>query len=97
MPKLDCGRVQHLLSDHLDGTLPLAVSAQVQKHLLSCDACWIFFESIRKVLHLARDPRAFNAPEGFSKRLYSRLERFGAAARPRRSSSTGILGKCRDQ
>ena len=66
MPKLDCERVQHLLSDHLDGVLSPDISSQLEEHLLSCGPCRINFESIRNLVGLAKDPRAFATPEGFS-------------------------------
>ena len=93
MPKLDCERVQHLLSDHLDGVLSPDISSQLEEHLLSCGPCRTNFESIRNLVGLAKDPRAFATPEGFSKRLYSKLEAFqreGAAARVPEEAPIGI-------
>lgn len=93
MPKFDCERVQHLLSDHLDGTLTPIVSAQVEEHLSGCGACRRTFEGIQNVVGLAHDPRAFSTPEGFSKRLYSKLEEFhqeGAATQTLEDVPIGI-------
>src|SRR4051794_14586943 len=93
MPKLDCQRVHHLLSDHLDGTLAPTVSAEVEEHLSACDDCRTSFEGIQNVVGLAQDHRAFSTPDGFSKRLYSKLEAFrrdGAVAQVLEDVPIGI-------
>lgn len=93
MPKLDCERVQDLLSDHLDGVLAPEVSAQLEAHFSTCAQCRRTFESIRNLVGLAKDPRAFATPDGFSKRLYAKLDAFqreGAAAQLTEDVPIGI-------
>jgi DcmR-like sensory protein/putative zinc finger protein len=74
MPGLDCQRARRFLADFLDGELSAPLSGDLESHLSGCQACRGELDSLRTLLELARDEKAFPVPEGFSKRLYAKVE-----------------------
>ena len=70
-PDLACQRVVELVTDYLEGALPSAAGAQLEQHLLICDACSVYVdqhrslatalspftgERINRFLHIAESP-----------------------------------------
>lgn len=48
-PDLACQHVVEMVTDYLEGALPADTGAQLEQHLLICDACSVFVEQHRVV------------------------------------------------
>ena len=48
-PDLACQRVVELVTDYLEGALSESSGAQLEQHLLICDACSVFVDQHRAV------------------------------------------------
>jgi len=48
-PDLACQRVVEMVTDYLEGALPSDTGAQLEQHLLICDACSVYVDQHREV------------------------------------------------
>jgi anti-sigma factor RsiW len=48
-PDLACQRVVEMVTDYLEGALPEATGAQLEQHLLICEACSVYVDQHRQV------------------------------------------------
>jgi hypothetical protein len=55
--KMNCEKCQELLSDFLDGTLPVGESAQLSRHLEECVSCAAVRDELSAILTTARESR----------------------------------------
>ncbi len=72
---MTCAGTLQTLSAYLEGGLAGAQRREVDEHLRMCPRCRAAIQGMENVVHLARDPRAFPLPAGFSDRLQQRLSR----------------------
>ena len=79
---MDCERVQDLLSEHLEGTLPGVEQADVASHLQECLPCRVAKEGLEETLLLLRDLPPRHAPPDLLEGIRSRIAREEASARP---------------
>ncbi len=70
---MTCARTRAALSAYVEGDLARAQRRAVDGHLHKCPRCRAAVRGMENVVHLARDPRAFPLPAGFSDRLQQRL------------------------
>ncbi|MGH8458707.1 MAG: MEDS domain-containing protein, partial [Nevskiales bacterium] len=70
---MTCARALQSFSAYLEGDLAGGQRREVDAHLRKCPRCRAAIQGIENVVHLARDPRAFPLPAGFSDRLQQRL------------------------
>lgn len=50
-PDLACQRVVEMVTDYLEGALEQDKGAQLEQHLLICDACSVFVDQHRTLAH----------------------------------------------
>ncbi len=70
---MTCDLTLKTLSAYFEGGLAAKQRREVDSHLRKCPRCRAAVRGIENVVHLARDPRAFPLPAGFSDRLKQRL------------------------
>ena len=70
---MNCRQARRLVSDYVEGSVAAPAAARLQQHLESCPRCTALMMGTRNVVQLARDPRAFPLPAGFSERLQEKL------------------------
>ncbi len=73
--RIDCEHVWNHISAYIDGDVELALRADINKHLETCEICSAVLDSTRNVVVLVADGRVFELPAGFSDRLHERLDR----------------------
>lgn len=71
--EVDCSIVRRELSDYVEADLTPQVRQQIENHLKSCQQCSAVHDGLRNVVQLLNDENAIDLPEGFSRRLYSKL------------------------
>ena len=58
----ECREVFEMLSEYLDGELPVDTCEQIEKHIADCPPCIEFVESLRKSVSVFRDYRPAENP-----------------------------------
>jgi anti-sigma factor (TIGR02949 family) len=76
---ITCEEVLQELSKYIDDEISPELREAVEQHLSWCRNCTVTLDGTRNVLRLICDQRAFELPEGLSKRLYGKLQRHLAA------------------
>jgi hypothetical protein len=71
---VDCLQVFREISNYLEGDIAPDVRAQMESHFKVCAHCTAVLDGSRNVVQLVGDGKAFNVPNGFSRRLYSKLD-----------------------
>src|SRR5512134_250261 len=79
---MDCERVQDLLSDHLEGTLPGIDQAGVASHLAECLRCRMVKEGLEETILRLRNLPPRPAPPDLLEGIRSRIAREEGGARP---------------
>ena len=77
---LSCRRVEDLLSEHLEGTLPFALHAQVDAHLQSCTACRELRAALAEVVETLRLPVEVQPSADLAERAAAAALRAGRVA-----------------
>ena len=73
MASLDCRRFRALHLAYLDAGVSDGVRADMEQHLLACDACAAHDTLVRRAMLVARNLRAMNPSREFRLRLTERL------------------------
>ena len=58
----ECRQVFEMLSEYLDGELPVDTCEQIEKHIADCPPCVEFVESLRKSVHTYREYQPLEVP-----------------------------------
>ena len=74
MIPVDCLQVFREISNYLEGDIAPEVRAQMEAHFKVCAHCTAVLDGSRNVVQLVGDGKAFDVPNGFSQRLYSKLD-----------------------
>lgn len=72
--EISCEEVWREISNYVDGDISTELRNRLQAHFRTCAHCQAVLDGTRNVTSLIGDGRAFAVPEGFSKRLYRKLE-----------------------
>ena len=72
---VNCETVLEQLSNFIDREIDPALRAEIEAHLKMCRRCTVLHDSLRKVLVIVADERAFEIPLGYSERLHAFLDR----------------------
>lgn len=72
--RIDCKHVWQHISAYIEGDVDVALRAEIDKHLETCEICSAVLDSTRNVVVLVADNRVFELPTGFSSRLHARLD-----------------------
>lgn len=73
--EISCVEVWREISNYLDGEISLEMRERMGAHFKACAHCTAVLDGTRNVVELVGDGRVFSVPEGFSKRLYKKLQK----------------------
>lgn len=86
---MNCDKVQDLLSEAIDGTLPASHARRFQDHLAACPPCRMLFADTKDALALLADVPAIEPSPGFDDAVFARVRA------ERRAESPGFLERVR--
>jgi RNA polymerase sigma-70 factor (ECF subfamily) len=73
MPELDCHTLLMELSEYIEGAMPKAACAEMERHIAGCGNCRIVVDTFRRTITLyQRIPRP-DMPDDARERLYKTL------------------------
>ncbi len=84
--EIDCEEVWRHVSSYLDKEVNAELRAMMAAHFKNCAHCSAVLDGTRNVVKLVGDGKAFEIPARTSQRLYSKLDQYLAAHRPRERS-----------
>jgi anti-sigma factor RsiW len=61
--ELTCAQMVELVTEYLDGALPLEDRTRFEQHLVFCRACARYLRQLRETAHLARRVAADDLPD----------------------------------
>jgi len=70
---ISCAEVIRELSNYIDNDVTPQLRELIVGHLSGCSRCTAVYDGLRNTIKLTGDGRAFDLPEGFSKRLRATL------------------------
>jgi predicted anti-sigma-YlaC factor YlaD len=73
MLEITCAEVRQELSNYVDDDVTPALRAQMEAHFAHCRGCRAIYDGVRNVIRLIGDTEVIELPEGFSRRLYTRI------------------------
>jgi predicted DNA-binding protein (UPF0251 family) len=71
--EISCVEVWREISNFLDGSVDPELRARMEAHFAVCSNCKAVLDGTKNVVKLIGDEQAFDAPAGFSVRLFSKL------------------------
>ena len=72
--EISCLEVWREISNYLDGEVDAELRARMEAHFKACAHCKAVLDGARNVVKLVGDGVEYQVPEGFSKRLYSKIK-----------------------
>ena len=73
--EISCVEVWREISNYLDGDISPELRERMEDHFKACAHCTAVLDGTRNVVGLVGDGRLFEIPDGFSKRLYKKVQR----------------------
>ena len=70
---MDCKEVIDRLSDYLDAEAAQELCASLEAHLVDCDPCRVYIETVKKTISLYRSESGLECPEQVRLRLHTIL------------------------
>ena len=71
--EISCVEVWREISDYLEEDISADLRVRMEAHFKVCAHCSAVLDGMRNVVGLVADGRLFQMPEGFNKRLYSKI------------------------
>ncbi len=78
MIEISCIEVWREISNYIDNEVDPDLRARMTEHFKGCNHCSAILDGSRNVVKLVADGEVFEVPQGFSKRLYSKIEKLGS-------------------
>jgi anti-sigma factor (TIGR02949 family) len=72
--EISCLEVWREISNFLDGEVDGDLRARMEAHFKTCAHCSAVLDGTRNVVKLVGDGVEYRLPDGFSKRLYSKIK-----------------------
>ena len=72
--EISCVEVWREISNYLDEEISPGMRERMEAHFSACAHCTAVLDGARNVVGLVGDGRLFQMPEGFSKRLYKKIQ-----------------------
>jgi hypothetical protein len=72
--EISCLEVWREISNYIDNEVDPELRARMEAHFKVCAHCTAILDGSRNVVKLVADGVEFNLPEGFSKRLYTKIK-----------------------
>jgi hypothetical protein len=73
--EISCVEVWREISNYLDRDISAELRDRMDAHFKACTHCTAVLDGTRNVMELVGDGKVFPLPEGFSKRLYKKLQK----------------------
>jgi anti-sigma factor (TIGR02949 family) len=73
--EISCVEVWREISNYLDHEISAELRDRMEAHFKACAHCTAVLDGTRNVMELVGDGKVFPLPEGFSKRLYKKLQK----------------------
>lgn len=73
--EISCVEVWREISNYLDGDISPELRERMEAHFKACAHCTAVLDGTRNVVGLIGDGRLFQIPDGFSKRLYKKVQK----------------------
>ena len=70
---ITCKEVRAELAGYMEGDVTPGLRARIEAHFAECGGCLAIYDGLRNVIRLIGRTEIIELPEGFSRRLYSRL------------------------
>jgi anti-sigma factor RsiW len=71
--EISCVEVWREISEYIDADISPDLRERMEAHFKVCAHCSAVLDGMRNVVGLVADGRLFQMPEGFNKRLYSKI------------------------
>lgn len=71
--EISCREVWREISNFLDGSVDPELRTRMEAHFSVCHSCKAVLDGTNNVVKLIADGQTFDAPAGFSERLFSKL------------------------
>ena len=72
--EISCVEVWREISNYLDHKISAELRDRMEAHFKICAHCTAVLDGTRNVIELVGDGKVFPLPEGFSRRLYKKLQ-----------------------
>jgi len=72
--EISCLEVWREISNYVDGDVDPELRARMEAHFKACAHCKAVVDGTQNVVKLVADGVEYPVPEGFSKRLYSKIK-----------------------
>ena len=72
--EISCLEVWREISNYIDNEVDPELRARMEAHFKVCAHCAAILDGTQNVVKLVADGLEFDLPDGFSKRLYSRIK-----------------------
>jgi anti-sigma factor RsiW len=72
--EISCVEVWREISNYLDDKISPELRGRMEAHFKACAHCTAVLDGTRNIVKLVGDGRVFQVPEGFSERLYKKLQ-----------------------
>ncbi|HEY61628.1 MAG: zf-HC2 domain-containing protein [Anaerolineales bacterium] len=71
-----CAYLLDYLSDYVDGSLNESLCEEIERHIVECEDCRIFVDTLKKTIYLyhTKEKGSATVPNDVRKRLYKRLK-----------------------
>ena len=73
--EISCLEVWREISNYLEEEISPETRERMEAHFKACAHCTAILDGTRNVVGLVGDGRVFQTPEGFSQRLYKKLQK----------------------
>jgi anti-sigma factor RsiW len=73
--EISCVEVWREISNYLDNEISAELRERMEAHFKGCAHCTAVLDGTRNVVKLVGDGKAFQIPDGFSKRLYRKVQK----------------------
>src|ERR1700730_3487653 len=90
--EISCVEVWREISKSLDEEISPELRERMEAHFKSCAHCTAVLDGTRNVVGLVGDGRVFQMPDGFSKRLYKKLQKLPRTCTPAAGICSGRNG-----
>lgn len=72
--EISCVEVWREISNYLDEEISPEMRGRMEAHFKVCAHCTAVLDGTRNIVGLVGDGRVFHTPDGFSKRLYKKIQ-----------------------
>ena len=72
--EISCLEVWREISNYLDDEISAEMRERMEAHFKACAHCTAVLDGARNIVGLVGDGRVFQMPDGFSKKLYKKLQ-----------------------